>query len=158
VPKTEMYEKKQWFSSRPANGEVVMFSDSIPEEEFSYQTHKSQIKYLQYLAMTARQRITIHCKNVVAVFDSGNSTYDQAIRLVSFDEEEMEVHGKKAFRYKVVEDNCQERNGQWGTATIEVRGKEHKLNRIPVMDVGFKDVAGSDQEFGIELGKACFSS
>lgn len=158
VPDTETFEKKAWFASRPASGEVASFVENMNMKEFSYNTHKGQIKYLQMLTSTARQKITIKCKNVVAVFDSGNSTYEQAVRLDSFDEEQIEVHGKKAFRYRVVQDGCKERNGEWGETHIEVRGKQTKIKRIPIMDIGLKDVAGSGQEFGIEIGKACFTN
>lgn len=116
------------------------------------------MKFLQYLTKKARQRITIHCKNVVAVFDSSNNTWDNAMKLVSFDEEDVTVGGKKTFKYKVIEDNCRERTGQWSSTVVEVRGKDQQLKRIPILDIGLKDVAGSEQEFGIEIGQACFSS
>ena len=91
-------------------GETQFKKFYFPCRQFSYQTHKSQVKFLQYLAKQARQRIIIHCKNMVAIYDNQNRTYDNAVTLISFDEEEMSVHAKKkAFRYKVVEDGCQVR-------------------------------------------------
>lgn len=158
VPKQEEYEKQTWFSSRPVNGEVASFADATSEETFSYSTHAGQVKYLQILTSTARQKVTIHCKNVIAVFDAQNSTYESAVTLTSFDEESLEVHGKKAFRYRILNDNCKVRNNQWGSTQVEIRGKGNKIARIPILDIGLKDVAGSNQEFGIELGKACFSN
>lgn len=159
VPATSVFEKKQWFTRRPSGAEeFALFAENFAESEFSYQTHKSQVKFLQYLNKKAKQRITIHCKNVVAVFDQANNTWDNAMKLISFDEEDVTAQGKKTFRYKVIEDNCKEKNGQWGTTVIEVRGKDQQLKRLPILDVGLKDVAGSEQEFGIEIGNACFGS
>lgn len=158
VPATEKWEKQSWFSSKPVGGQLAMFAENFAEEEFSYKSHKSQIKFLQKLAKQGRQRITIRCRNVVAVYDSQNSTYESAVKLLSFDEEHMSVHGPKAFRYKVVSDGCQERSGEWGETVLEVRGRELRLNRLPIVDIGLQDVAGAEQEFGLQLGRACFSS
>lgn len=158
VPATEVFEKKTWFRSRPTGKAAAYFAETFADNEFSYQSHKSQVKFLQFLSKAARQRVTINCRNVVAVYDSQNRTYEQSVRVMGFDEEELSVHAKKAFRYKVVMDDCQERNNQWGQAVIEIRGKDARLNRLPIIDVGLKDVAGSDQEFGIEISRACFTS
>lgn len=157
VPRTENYEKQAWFKTKPKGDDIALFAEKFSESEFSYKTHKSQVKFLQYLAKQARQRVTIHCKNMNAVFDSQSNDYKNSVKLISFDEEEMNVHAKKAFRYKVIEDTCQEKNGKWGKAVLEVRGREPRMQRLPILDVGFRDV-GTDQEFGIELGRACFSS
>lgn len=158
VPTKEKWEKQTWFKSRPAGGDLAMFAERFDEEEFTYNTTKSQIKFLQRLAKQARQRITIQCRNVVAVYDSHNRTYEHSVKLLSFDEEQMSVHGQKAFRYKVVSDGCQERNGEWGETVLEVRGREPRLQRLPIVDIGLLDVAGQEQEFGIQVGRACFSS
>lgn len=56
------------------------------------------------------QQITIHCRNIIAVFDSKNNTYENALKLVSFDDEDVTVDGKKSFRYKVLEDTCKVRD------------------------------------------------
>lgn len=48
----------------------------------------------------------MHCRNLVAVFDTNNNTFDSAVKLISFDEEELTVHGKQLRRYKVIEDKC----------------------------------------------------
>jgi len=154
LPKTEDYAKKTWFSTRPT-GEPALFADNLPEPEFSY-GDKSQVKFLQTMARQVKQKIVIRCKNVVTVFDKQNSSYDNAVKLISFDEKEMEVNGKKAYRYRVIEDSCQERNGQWGKTVFEVRGKESKAERLPIIDVGFFDVAGANQEIGMSIGRACF--
>lgn len=54
------------------------------------------------------------------------------------------------FRY------AQEKNGQWGRAVIEIRGKKARAQRVPIMDIGFLD-NGADAEFGVKVGRACFS-
>jgi len=157
VPRVEKFDKQAWFKAKPRGDGLALFAEKFADSEFDYRTHKSQVKFLQYLAKQARQRVTIHCRNMNAVFDSQSNDYKNSVKLISFDEEEMNVHAKKAFRYKVIEDNCQEKNGQWGRAVLEVRGREPRMQRLPILDVGFSDV-GADQEFGIEVGRACFSS
>lgn len=52
----------------------------------------------------------------------------------------------------------QTKTGEWGYATVEVRGKDLGMQHVPIIDVGLRDVGSSDQEFGIEVGRACFSS
>jgi len=158
IPNTEVYEKLAWFNKKPTGDKVALFAENNAESEFSYHSHKSQIKFIQRLARHARQRVSIKCKNVVTVYDSKNQTYEHSVKLIGFDEEEMNVHGQKAFRYRVLQDGCQERNGEWGETILEVRARERRLARIPVIDVGFKDVAGEGQEIGMEIGRACFSS
>jgi len=158
VPKKEEWEKQAWFGKRPMGGKAAVFAESFAEnEEFFYNSYKSQIKFLHVLSKQARQRITVQCRNMVVVYDSQNRTYEQAVKLTSFDEEDISVHGSKAFRYKVVSDGCQERNGKWGETVLEVRGREPRLQRLPILDIGLLDVAGSEQEFGIQVGRACFS-
>lgn len=158
LPDEEEYEQKTWFRTKAVGGSHSFFAEKFAKDEFSYGSHKSQIKFLQHLSKQARQRITIKCRNVVAVHDRGNNTYENAVQLMSFDEEILSVHGQKAFRYKVVSDGCQDRNGEWGETTLEVRGREPRLQRIPILDIGLADVAGSEQEFGLKLGRACFTS
>lgn len=158
IPQTDSFKRDNWFRARPSGDEIALFADSFADSEFGYGTHKSQVKYLQHLTRQAKQKIAIKCKNVVAVYDKQNSSYSSAVKLISFDEEEMHIHSKKAFRYKVVEDGCQERNGEWSKTVLEVKAKEGRVKRLPILDIGFKDVAGTNQKFGIEIGKACFFS
>lgn len=80
--------------------------------QFDYGSHKSQIKFLQHLTTFARQRIVINCKNTAIIFDNEGNNYDKAISLASFDEENMSVHSKMPFRYRVMEDGCKVRNKQ----------------------------------------------
>lgn len=156
-PATTEFEKAAWFSTRPATNEHVLFAETFAEEEFSYNAHRSQIKYLQHLHSRARQVVTINCKNMVAVYDNSNKTANHAVKLISFDEEELGIHSAKAFRYRVLEDGCKDRSGKWNKAVLEVKTKGSRLKRLPILDVGLKDVAGSGQKFGIELSRACFS-
>ncbi|GFR67947.1 collagen alpha-1(II) chain [Elysia marginata] len=95
---------------------------------------------------------------MVAVYDAKNNTYDNALKLISFDEEDIGPKGKKSFRYKIEEDGCQNRPSEWSSTTVEFRARNEMIKRLPVLDVGLKDVGGSDQEFSIEVGRACFNS
>jgi len=159
VPERVKYMKSTWFRRSPARQDHAMFAQNFAEkEEFTYHTDRSQIKFLQKLTNKARQVITVACKNVVVVHNKANNTYDDAVKLISFDEEDMGIHGKKNFRYRVGSDGCSTKTGEWGETVLEIRARDQRMYRIPILDIGFKDVAASDQEFGIEVGRACFSN
>ncbi|RUS72458.1 hypothetical protein EGW08_019775, partial [Elysia chlorotica] len=157
LPKIKSYDRRRWFESKPTDGHA-MFAETFEDDEFSYNVHKSQIKFLQYLTKKVRQQITVNCRNMVAVYDSKNSTFDNAITLVSFDEEQIKSQGKRSFRYAIKEDGCKDRSGEWATTVVEFRAKNEMVKRLPILDVGLKDVGGSDQEFSLEVGRACFNS
>jgi hypothetical protein len=75
--------------------------------QFNYQSHKSQIKMLQHHADNGKQRVTVTCRDSPIVLDKANNSYDNAVTLLSFDEELMSAKGKRPFRYRVVKDTCQ---------------------------------------------------
>jgi len=155
TPTVETYEKKTWFRSPPRNDNAKLFAERHAEsQEFRYTTHKSQVKFLRQLSRQAKQRIFVQCKNMIAYEDESGNT-DLEIKLIGADEEEMKSTGNKAFRYKVQRDECKTKNGQWGETVFEVKGRS-KINRLPIMDIAFSDV-GSGQEFGVKVGKVCFS-
>jgi len=163
VPRTDSYGKQAWFKTkknrlyRDNEEGLTMFAENFAQDEFDYKTHKSQVKFLQYLTKQARQRITVHCRNMPVVFDATTNLYTNAVRLVSFDNENMNVHAKKAFRYNVLEDGCKDKSNQWGRTVLEVRGREPRMQRLPILDLAFPETH-DDHEFGIEIGRACFSS
>ncbi|VDI14756.1 Hypothetical predicted protein [Mytilus galloprovincialis] len=66
----------------------------------------------------------------------------------------MSVNGKRSIRYKVAEDSCKVKNGQWGRTVLEINTKRTKS--LPVMDIGVYDVGAPDQDFKIKLGEVCF--
>lgn len=151
------FDNKEWSSENRDEEGRMWFAESFTDkQQFDYGSHKSQIKFLQHLTIFGRQRIVVDCKDKVVVFDKANRTYDNAIVLASFDEETVSVKNKKAFRYKVLKDECQDKNGQWNQAVIEVRGKKARAQRVPVLDIGFVDNAPGG-EFGLKVGRACFS-
>lgn len=153
----EEFSNQRWSSEKmDAQGRLWFAEVFAANNEFDYGSHKSQIKFLQHLTTFARQRIVINCKNTAIIFDNEGNNYDKAISLASFDEENMSVHSKMPFRYRVMEDGCKEKNGQWGRAVIEIRGKKARAQRVPIMDIGFLD-NGADAEFGVKVGRACFS-
>lgn len=151
-----IYENKEWKSSKTdADGRMWFAESFIEKQQFDYASHKSQVKFLQHLTSFARQRLVVKCKNKIVIFNKQERNYAQSIALTSFDEETMTVHAKKAFRYRVLRDECQEKKGEWGEAVLEVRGKQTRAQRIPILDVGFLDTEDGG-EFGLKIGRACF--
>lgn len=156
VPKVEEYEKKAWFKKPPTTDDAKLFADRFADaQEFTYKTHKSQIKFLKKLSKNGKQKIVVHCRNMI-VHDDMNGLSEHAAKLISFDEEEMTSKANTAFRYKVVKDGCQSKNGQWSKTVFEIKAKKSKMARLPILDISLSDV-GAGQQFGVEVGRACFS-
>lgn len=152
------YERQQWFTRKENPEAHVWFAETFDENGFfNYGVHRSQVKYLHQMSSRARQDIAFSCKNTVIIADQAPGNNRKAIRLGSFDEEIMGPVAKKPYRFRVKSDTCMTSNGQLGQTIIEVRGRGQRVERMPIMDVGLYDVGGEDQEFGIEIGPACFS-
>lgn len=49
----------------------------------------------------------------------------------------------------------QHRANKW--AQTAVKYSTDKPQRLPIIDIGFKDIGQRNQEFGIDLGPVCFS-
>lgn len=48
----------------------------------------------------------------------------------------------------------QSHTGTWGKTVIEY--KTTKTSRLPIIDVAPLDIGAPDQEFGLDVGPACF--
>lgn len=152
------YERQSWFTRKENPDAHVWFAETFDENaEFNYGIHKSQIKYLHKFSSRARQDIAMSCKNTVIIYDQAGKSHKKAIRLASFDEEIMSPVAKKPYRFRVKDDKCKNKNGELGQTLIEVRGRGGRVERMPIMDIGIYDVGSEDQEFGIQIGPACFS-
>ena len=62
------------------------------------------------LTNQARQTVTYHCLNSVAVYDAKARNMDNAMRLITTTEAELTADGKSTFRYNVIKDGCQVRS------------------------------------------------
>lgn len=147
------YPAQQWTFTKQEQGVWSFAASFVEGDEFSYNSHKSQVKMLQQHADDGKQRVTFKCKDTSIVFNQANSSYDQAVSLLSFDEEVMGARSKKPFRYRVIKDGCQKKNGKEGVTELEVGGQK-QMKRLPVLDIGFGQLPVG--EFGFELGRACF--
>lgn len=79
----------------------------IENFQIAYKADSTQISVLQMLSTGGQQNITFHCKNTAAYFDSDNSTYQNGLKLLTWNEAELAPDGKKRFRYEVIKDDCQ---------------------------------------------------
>lgn len=150
---TGEYATQQWMFTHQEQGFWSFATSFTDKEIFDYGSHKSQVKMLQYHANSGRQRLTVKCRDTVAVYDKANKDYSKAVTLTSFDEEQMTARSKRPFRYKVLKDGCQEQNGKEGETLLEIGGPK-LVKRIPILDVGFVEQPTGD--FGLTLGRACF--
>lgn len=146
-------EKKNWYQGKPG---YRWFSEDVADgHQFTYKTDPGQLFLLQTLSRQAYQNITYHCKKSVAYYDSANSDYTQALKLMSFNDVELVAGGYPKFTYEVSYDGCRHRRERWDKTVIEYRTK--KPQRLPVLDIAPSDIGGSDQEFGVTIGPVCFS-
>jgi len=151
---TEEYETTRRVFTQQENGVWSFAASFIKDEEFDYNVHKSQVKMLHHHVSYGRQRVTVKCRDTVAILDKASGSYDKAVTLTSFDEEVMGAQLNKPFKFRVLKDGCQEMNGELGETVLDVSGSEKMIKRLPILDVNFPD--HSSGEVGIKLGRACF--
>lgn len=75
--------------------------------QFTYKIDKIQLNFLQLMSDRAEQQITFNCLNSVAFYNQVNSTFDQAIKMLSSDENELTADSESRLAYSVLSDNCQ---------------------------------------------------
>ncbi|KAL8183732.1 UNVERIFIED_CONTAM: Collagen alpha-2(V) chain [Gekko kuhli] len=102
----------------------------------------------------ASQNITYHCKNSVGYMDDQAKNLKKAVVLKGANDLEIKAEGNSRFRYTVLHDSCNKRNGNVGQTVFEY--KTQNVARLPVIDMAPVDIGNADQEFGIEIGPVCF--
>jgi len=153
VPKPEMYSKGRWFD-QPSENLSWFSGDARGGNEFTYKIDRSQLTFLQLLSSEASQTITYHCKNSAAYFDASSHSFNNAAVFETNNDMRLSATGQLKQRYTVLSDDCQYKKNSWASTVFEF--KTTKTVRLPITDVGLKDV-GDDQEFGLEIGNVCFS-
>lgn len=136
-------------------GEPVWVNEEIAVNlAFTYKADGNQVAFLQLVSTKAEQEITYHCKNSVAYFDADKSTFRNSAKLMAWNDLELTAKGNKRFTYAVKEDGCQNKSADWAKTVFSI--EVDKPQRLPIVDMGLRDIGESDQTFKIEVGKACF--
>lgn len=153
VPSPSTIDKKTWYSG---DNKHVWFGEDIEEGfPFTYKADAVQLTFLQLLSSTARQTITYHCRNSIAFFEKSTGSYDKALRFMAANDLELVANKPKKFRYDVKEDGCMAREDKWSKTVFDFTTE--KTRRLPIMDVAPYDIGADNQQFGLEIGAACFS-
>lgn len=115
-------------------------------KEFIYKTDPHQLKYLQLLSSGARQTVTYNCLNT--------SPQKAKFSTNTGDEIDSVLGRYKRSTFIDVTDNCRKDN-QWHTAVFSIR--TNKTDILPLTDMVLNDIGRENQQFGIQVGNACFS-
>ena len=62
--------------------------------------------FLQLLSTHSSQNITYNCRNSVAHYDANERSYKKAIKILGWNDIELNASGKKRFKYEVTDDDC----------------------------------------------------
>lgn len=128
------------------------------------------------LSNTAYQNLTYLCRNSIAYNDAAINSNSKAIKLLSNDEMELVASSvQPKLQYQVLVDHCRHRSNSTESTVIEYRtGKllpKYSLHipkkkfvlhyidltkRLPLLDIGVRDIGEASQEFGLEIGPVCF--
>ncbi|KAK8772156.1 hypothetical protein V5799_024598 [Amblyomma americanum] len=125
----------------------------------SYKIDRVQLTFLQMLSSGAAQNITYHCRNSVAFWDAAKRSYRRALRLMAHNDLELRAPEQQgdtnpAFTFTAIFDGCKARSEQWSNSLLQY--KSDKPQRLPIADVAPRDIGFKNQEFGLEIGPACF--
>jgi len=132
----------------------VWFSEMDSGFQFTYKSDSNQLTFLQLLSTHGGQNMTYHCRNSVATYDANERSYKKALKILGWNDIEINAQGKKRFKYEVTEDECKSRADNWAKTVIGF--ETDKPNRLPFVDVGVFDIGEPNQQFYIEIGMACF--
>lgn len=138
-------------------GKHTWFSDMKEGFQFTYKIDRVQLTFLQMLSSEAVQNITYLCRNSVAFFDAAKGFHKRALKLMAYNDLELTAaldETNPAFTYTAIQDDCQARQGTWSHSILQYKSK--KPQRLPIVDVAPRDIGSKNQEFGLEIGPACF--
>lgn len=134
----------------------IWFGEDIPGGfQLTYKSDGNQISFLQLLSTHAEQNITYHCQNSAVYFDSVQKTFRNSLRLMTWNDVELSARGKRKYRYRSLEDGCKSKPSQWGQTTL--RYATDSPQRLPIVDIGIRDIGKPNQKFRLEIGAVCFS-
>lgn len=130
--------------------------------KLTYKADSNQLHFLQINSASARQKLTLHCKNTVAYYDAANKSHRHSLVLIAQTDFEIKANtdspGKQLTNLYNVdpnEDGCKQRSSSWSKTVI--RYKTDRPRRLPFDDVVVKDNLNNDQQqIQVEIGPACF--
>uniref|UniRef100_A0A3B4UYF3 Collagen, type V, alpha 3a n=1 Tax=Seriola dumerili TaxID=41447 RepID=A0A3B4UYF3_SERDU len=150
----EMVSLQSWNKEKPGS----WYSQYRKGKQFSYNdrdgnpVHVVQLTFLKLLSATAKQSFTYTCQNSAGWFDNASRSYQRALRFRGSNDEEL-TQAKSPF-INAVHDGCQFRKGQDRTV-LEIDSPSAEL--LPIIDVAAADFGSSNQKFGFQVGRVCFS-
>lgn len=135
------------------------FSEMEGGFQLSYKIDRIQLSFLQMLSSEASQNVTYHCRNSVAFWDAEKRSHRRALRLMSHNDLELRAPEQQgdtnpAFTFHALFDGCKGRSDQWSHSLLQY--KSEKPQRLPIVDVAPRDIGLKNQEFGLDIGPACF--
>lgn len=119
-----------------------------------YKADSNQMGFLQLSSAHATQNVTYHCKKSVGYFDAQNNTHRKGLKLLSWNDVELLPKGPERLRYEAVVDECQNRSVNWGKTVL--RYTTNKSSRLPIVDIGIRDIGEAGQAFWVEVSPVCF--
>lgn len=122
--------------------------------QIAYKADSTQIAFLHLHSSKAVQNVTYHCKNTVAYFDAIKHTYRKGLKFLSYNDNEITPKGNR-LRYEALLDECRYKKNIWAKSILEY--STDKPQRLPIVDIGLRDIGDSGQEFYLEIGAVCFS-
>lgn len=156
LPSPNQVPKKAHYVGR---SKPTWFSEMEGGYQMSYKIDRVQLTFLQMLSSGAAQNFTYHCRNSVAFWDASKQSHRRALRLMAHNDLELrapEPHGdtNPAFTFTAFFDGCKDRSDKWSYTLLQY--KSDKPQRLPIVDVAPRDIGFKNQEFGLEIGPACF--
>lgn len=145
IPRDGTTRAFKWFST-----------DLIDGKAFTYKADSSQMRFLRHKSSVGTQSITFHCNKAIAVFDASTNSYDSAIKLLGDDDAVITHNGMHGKSYTVDYDNCKNQMSYSRWARAKVTFTTPKTERLPIVDLATFQIS-RDMEFGIYVGKVCFS-
>lgn len=121
---------------------------------FLYKADQTQLAFLQISSSRARQNLTYECKNSIGFYDAVAGSHSKAVRLMSWNDKQLRHDGNHMFTYRVLLDECQHKTNEWQRSVFEY--STDVPNRLPLRDIAPYDVGDDGQEFGLQIGPACF--
>jgi len=119
--------------------------------DINYKADSNQLSFLQLFSENAEQSITYHCLNSFA-YEGKPGNYRKSLTFMSWND--LEIHHRGRFKYSVIEDGCNKRDGSWHKAVFKITS--NKPTRLPIVDLKVEDAMRPGQKFKLEVGQVCF--
>jgi hypothetical protein len=150
-------DKGKYFPLDGRTGAYKWFSTDLRDgKSFTYKADSSQMRFLRHKSSVGTQSITYHCNNAIGVYDASTNTYDYALKLLGDNDVEITHNGIHGKSYTVDYDNCKNQMQYSRWARTKVTFKTSRTDRLPIVDLATFQI-NRDMEFGIYIGKVCFS-